>query len=180
MNDQHVPPGPGAGGTTPALPPAGWYADPADAHQLRFWDGRVWTERVSQPSSHAPAPVAVLRSTSSRRGGFGCTAFVGATLIVIAIIVGVLVVGARLSGSGGEGTAVAACRLAVVTRLQAPDSAVFSSVEASEGAPDHWTVTGAVDSRTAVGTSQRTTFTCVVSPDPDGQWHLDSLHFKGP
>ncbi len=26
--------------------PAGWYPDPAAVHQLRYWDGRVWTEHV--------------------------------------------------------------------------------------------------------------------------------------
>lgn len=29
------------------LPPAGWYADPGDASQLRFWDGTSWTSQVS-------------------------------------------------------------------------------------------------------------------------------------
>jgi len=28
---------------TEALPPAGWYPDPADAAQSRFWDGTTWT-----------------------------------------------------------------------------------------------------------------------------------------
>lgn len=28
------------------LPPAGWHADPTDSTQLRFWDGKVWTEQI--------------------------------------------------------------------------------------------------------------------------------------
>lgn len=28
------------------VPPA-WHPDPTGAHQLRYWDGRVWTEHVS-------------------------------------------------------------------------------------------------------------------------------------
>lgn len=30
-----------------ARPPAGWYADPGRRHELRFWDGKGWTEHVS-------------------------------------------------------------------------------------------------------------------------------------
>jgi uncharacterized membrane protein YhaH (DUF805 family) len=31
--------------STPSLPqaPAGWYADPTDGNQLRYWDGSAWT-----------------------------------------------------------------------------------------------------------------------------------------
>ena len=29
------------------LPPAGWYADPDDASQQRYWDGNAWTEHVA-------------------------------------------------------------------------------------------------------------------------------------
>jgi hypothetical protein len=30
--------------------PAGWYSDPFERHQLRFWDGSAWTDRVSDRS----------------------------------------------------------------------------------------------------------------------------------
>jgi hypothetical protein len=48
-----------------ATTPAGWYADPMQRHQYRYWDARQWTENVSDagvtgtdpPSSPAP-PVA--------------------------------------------------------------------------------------------------------------------------
>jgi heat shock protein HtpX len=30
------------------LPPSGWYADPADAQQVRWWDGQRWTDHVSE------------------------------------------------------------------------------------------------------------------------------------
>jgi len=28
-------------------PPAGWYVDPSDAHQARWWDGAGWTPRIA-------------------------------------------------------------------------------------------------------------------------------------
>ena len=33
----------------PAMPPAGWYPDPAGTLGRRFWDGQAWTEAVQQP-----------------------------------------------------------------------------------------------------------------------------------
>lgn len=33
----------------PVLPPAGWYADPADSLQVRWWDGQRWTDHVAVP-----------------------------------------------------------------------------------------------------------------------------------
>jgi hypothetical protein len=43
------------------LPPAGWYADPANQQQMRYWDGSAWTNHT-QPSPQVapqPQPVAV-------------------------------------------------------------------------------------------------------------------------
>lgn len=31
-----------------AAAPAGWYADPANRYELRYWDGSQWTEHVSR------------------------------------------------------------------------------------------------------------------------------------
>jgi hypothetical protein len=39
------------------LPPAGWYADPEDPSQQRYWDGTTWTEhRVPGPPPAAQQP----------------------------------------------------------------------------------------------------------------------------
>ena len=35
-------------GSTGAAAPAGWYADPANRFELRYWDGDKWTEYVSR------------------------------------------------------------------------------------------------------------------------------------
>jgi hypothetical protein len=35
----------------------GWYADPAGAHDHRYWDGREWTEHVSRGGVAGTAPV---------------------------------------------------------------------------------------------------------------------------
>jgi hypothetical protein len=133
------------------------------------------------PLSSGSVPIAVHHTPATHTpGGFGCVSFAAVALIVIALIFGVIVVAGRLGGPGGEETAVAACRAFVVTRLKAPGSAQFSSIEATEGAPDHWTVTGAVDSLSGGGTTRRTLFTCAVSPDDEGVWRLTSLRFTTP
>jgi hypothetical protein len=85
----------------------------------------------------------------------------------------------RVQGPGGEAAATSACRVFVTTRLRAPDTAVFTSLEAIQLGGDQWTVTGAVDSRSAGGTTERTGFTCTVSPN-DGSWQLDRLRLDIP
>ncbi|MGI8794575.1 MAG: DUF2510 domain-containing protein [Acidimicrobiales bacterium] len=34
--------------------PAAWHPDPTGRFQLRFWDGRTWTEHVSTDSNRCP------------------------------------------------------------------------------------------------------------------------------
>jgi hypothetical protein len=42
---------------TPA--PAAWYADPAKRYELRYWDGKEWTEHVARGGQQfTDAPVA--------------------------------------------------------------------------------------------------------------------------
>jgi hypothetical protein len=38
-----------------ALPPTGWYADPADPTRERYWGGTEWTHDVRSPAPPAPA-----------------------------------------------------------------------------------------------------------------------------
>jgi hypothetical protein len=46
---------------TPPIP-AGWYPDPNNSAQLRYWDGAVWTDHYAPgfPATAAPAETAVL------------------------------------------------------------------------------------------------------------------------
>ena len=48
IDETRGPAGPGLGPMVlpAAATPAGWYADPAAVHELRYWDGRGWTEHV--------------------------------------------------------------------------------------------------------------------------------------
>ena len=41
--------------TTPSVPP-GWYADPANRYELRYWDGSAWTEHVSRAGQQYTDP----------------------------------------------------------------------------------------------------------------------------
>jgi hypothetical protein len=167
-------------GGTPVAPSPGWYVDPGDPHRLRLWDGRVWTEYVSKmPVSSRAVPIAVHQGPHTHRlGGFGWVTFVGVTLLVVALIGLAIEEASRREVPGGERSAVVACHQAVESLLQKPDSTRFSSLETSEGAPDYWTITGAVDSLSAVGLTERMLFTCFVSPDEQGQWQLDGLRLN--
>jgi hypothetical protein len=40
--------------------PAGWYPNPADASQLRYWDGKHWTEH--RTPARPPTPETVVAS----------------------------------------------------------------------------------------------------------------------
>jgi hypothetical protein len=42
---------------TQAQPPAGWYPDPQDATQQRYWDGTAWTGHTAAAGGSGAAPV---------------------------------------------------------------------------------------------------------------------------
>ena len=45
--------------TSGAASPAAWYADPSKRYELRYWDGKEWTEHVARGGQQfTDAPVA--------------------------------------------------------------------------------------------------------------------------
>lgn len=45
------------GSPDPELPPADWYADPRGRHDLRYWDGRRWTDHVATDGRQSVDPL---------------------------------------------------------------------------------------------------------------------------
>jgi hypothetical protein len=41
----------------PAGPPAGWYKDPMGRHELRYWGGDEWTDKVSDSGQQSSDPI---------------------------------------------------------------------------------------------------------------------------
>jgi hypothetical protein len=96
-------------------PPAGWYADPEDPSQQRYWDGSTWTEHrapAAQPAqpSYAVAPQGSWGPQSETSGGAIAALVLGILSIVACFgpITGIpaMIVGRRASrdieASGGR------------------------------------------------------------------------------
>lgn len=58
---------------TPALPPAGWYADPDLPGQQRYWDGARWTDYRHNPGL---GPQTVVYAPASKTNGFAVASLV--------------------------------------------------------------------------------------------------------
>lgn len=168
-------------GAAPVAPGPGWYPDPGNPGQARFWDGHSWTDLAGPPPGPAgPAspPVGSVHY-QSQGSGFGPVFYVGVVLAVLAVILGVVVFVGRhaASGGGGESVAIGACRYFVAARLQSPSTAEFSRMEAiAPVSGDQWTVIGTVKADTTTGRVRTVDFTCAVKP-VSGRWQLVSLRF---
>lgn len=56
--------------TTTPIVPQGWFPDPHNASQLRWWDGQAWTEHVHAVAPAAPQPsAAAAKPKKASRGG---------------------------------------------------------------------------------------------------------------
>ena len=45
--------GSGRSGTAPVAGAPGWHPDPTGRHEFRYWDGRAWSDRVSDRGHEA-------------------------------------------------------------------------------------------------------------------------------
>ena len=72
--------------------PAGWYPDPENSGQQRYWDGNAWTENFT-PGGASPAPAAApTKKPIYKRPWF----------VVVAVLVGLGVIGNLIGGSPSE------------------------------------------------------------------------------
>ena len=91
---------------TDALPPPGWYDDPAGAHGSRWWDGTSWTDHVrEQPPGDDPPPVPAsaapgvpLGSRRDRRVGIAVAA------VILVGLIATTAIGLRSAVVGDEDT----------------------------------------------------------------------------
>ena len=72
--------------TAPGGTPPGWYPDPHNPAQQRYWDGQAWTENVAALAAPPPPPVqqATYVPAPPPKSSKGC--------IIALVIVGVLLV----------------------------------------------------------------------------------------
>jgi hypothetical protein len=107
-----------------ALPPAGWYRDPTARFPHRYWDGRAWTEHVSNAGTTAIDPIAadpaILVPTAGTQasgvpvptsyvtvtetvGTGGTGGSIGWVMVVLVILAALIVAYALMSG-GDDGS----------------------------------------------------------------------------
>ena len=75
--------------------PAGWYPDPQNPGQQRYWDGAAWSEAIQPGAAAAPgaAPFGQAVGYGYAQGGVGEVADVGARFLAY-LIDGVIIFGA--------------------------------------------------------------------------------------
>jgi len=78
--------------------PAGWYPDPENAGQQRYWDGNAWTENFAPGT-----PVAATAASAPKKPVYKRTWF-----IVIAVILGLGVIGNLVNGGSSTSAEPAA------------------------------------------------------------------------
>jgi len=164
--------------------PAGWYQDPDEPDQLRYWDGEGWTTHTAPASAPPPTEDAVTGKPAESAEGVSTAGHqglpensVGAfwaehrAVRLGAALAAILLVGwcsvetaknmAETDKTGDERGAISACEDEVQARLKSPGTADFSgSTAINDGA--EWSVSGSVDSQNAFGGDVRNTFDCTV------------------
>src|SRR5439155_6324786 len=94
---------------------AGWQSDPTGRHEYRYWDGRVWTDDVSDAGVAGTDPMPLEASTATesptstaftpppRRGSSKRVPVIAGVAAVVVLLVGFLAL--RGGGGGGGGGA---------------------------------------------------------------------------
>ncbi len=110
-----------------ALPPPGWYADPAGLHGSRWWDGTTWTDHVRAeapsddppPAPGAPEAAAGAAALPLSMSGRGRAVAVIASMALVLGLVATAAIGLR-QGTGARGAVTAPLdREAVAVRADA-------------------------------------------------------------
>lgn len=116
-----------------ALPPPGWYADPAGLHGSRWWDGTTWTDHVRAeapsddpppvPGGHdgEPAPTALPLAMSGRGRA---AAVIGSVALVVGLVAAAAI-GLRQGTGAPEAATAPLDRQAVTARADAAGCAVL-------------------------------------------------------
>jgi TM2 domain-containing membrane protein YozV len=87
--------------------PAGWFVDPSDARQLRYWDGQSWTGYTQPRTPGAPVP-----GGTPYPGGYGYPAgppmAVAAKNPAVSLLVSFFIpgVGSMINGDTGTGIVI--------------------------------------------------------------------------
>ncbi|GAA2250208.1 G5 domain-containing protein [Herbiconiux moechotypicola] len=87
---------------TTAPKPAGWYPDPSDSRQQRYWDGTRWTEFTTAWNDPNPATPPLAPVTPAKRERRTRTAVIVGAAAAAVLVIG-SIVGVQASSRGGDG-----------------------------------------------------------------------------
>ncbi len=75
-------------------PPAGWYPDPRNAAQTRYWDGGAWTHHVALPAMGSDAPAQIAGQPKKKGLSTGAIVAIsvgGGMVVVVAILAAIAI-----------------------------------------------------------------------------------------
>ncbi|UKA61981.1 DUF2510 domain-containing protein [Arthrobacter sp. FW306-04-A] len=81
--------------------PAGWYRDPSNAPQTRYWDGNAWSDQV-RPFDPPKAPPTAPQTPRKRRGKGWIIA--GCIIAALGIVLGIVAASSTIVDGYGRTT----------------------------------------------------------------------------